>query len=79
MSLATEADRTSSAIEEQAQKMPSKAFIGLALGSIALSAGLALSGRRELANFVGHWAPTLLLFGVYNKLSKGWTGSEYAH
>jgi hypothetical protein len=29
-----------------------------------------VGGRAELANFVGQWAPTLLVIGVYNKLVK---------
>jgi len=54
--------------EEQAEKTPSFPFVAGALGSIALSAGFMLAGRREAANFVGQWVPTLLLIGVYNKL-----------
>jgi hypothetical protein len=27
-------------------------------------------GRREDAMFVGQWAPTLLLLGLYNKIVK---------
>lgn len=58
-------------IEEQTAKVPSVSFLGLALGSMALSAGLALfSERKELANFVGLWAPSFLLIGIYNKLVK---------
>jgi hypothetical protein len=26
--------------------------------------------RGQLALFVGHWVPTLLLFGIYNKIVK---------
>ncbi len=58
-------------IEEQTAKMPSVGFLGLAIGSMALSAGLALfSERKEYANFVGLWAPSFLLIGIYNKLVK---------
>ena len=56
--------------EQQAEKTPSFPFMAGALGSIALSAGLMLTGRREVATFVGQWVPTLLLIGVYNKLVK---------
>jgi len=72
--------KTTSLIEQQTSRLPSITYLVLALGSIALSAGLAASaqpGRRfgfsrrlELANFVGQWAPTLLAIGVYNKLVK---------
>ncbi|MBA3607736.1 MAG: hypothetical protein M3429_10990 [Verrucomicrobiota bacterium] len=58
------------AIERQTSKLPSDTFLWLALGSIALSLGLRLSGQRDQSHFVGHWAPTILLLGVYNKLVK---------
>ena len=31
---------------------------------------LKLAGRRHEALFVGQWAPTFLLLGIYNKLVK---------
>lgn len=57
-------------VENYTARVPSMGFLGLAIGSMALSAGLAVAGKRELANFVGLWAPSLLLIGVYNKLVK---------
>lgn len=58
-------------IEQQTAKIPSIGFLGLAVGSMLASAGLAfLADRKDLANFVGLWAPSLLLIGVYNKLVK---------
>jgi hypothetical protein len=68
--------KTTSRVEEQTKKIPSMAFLNLALGSMAVSLGLQLSGRRTWANFIGQWAPTLLILGVYNKLAK--TFSEQA-
>jgi hypothetical protein len=56
--------------EAQVERTPTFPFIAGALGSIALSAGLMLAGRREVATFVGQWVPTLLLIGIYNKLVK---------
>jgi hypothetical protein len=29
-----------------------------------------VTGDEKKANFVGHWAPTFLLLGLYNKLVK---------
>ncbi len=58
------------AIEQQTAKLPSDTFLWLALGSIATSLTLKLSGRGKDALFVGQWAPTFLLLGVYNKLVK---------
>ena len=57
-------------IEQQTAKLPSDTFLWAALGSIGFSLALALSGQEKKANFVGHWAPTFLLLGLYNKLVK---------
>jgi hypothetical protein len=58
------------AIEQQTAKLPSDLFLWAAVGSIGLSAFLQLSGRKEDSNFVGHWAPTFLILGLYNKIVK---------
>ncbi len=57
-------------IEEQTAKLPSDTFLWLALGSIGLSLTLKTTGREKDALFVGQWAPTFLLLGIYNKLVK---------
>lgn len=67
-------------IERRTGRVPSGTYLTLAVGSMVASAALMLSARRsafgrvggraELANFVGQWAPTLLVIGVYNKLVK---------
>lgn len=58
-------------IEQQTAKIPSIGFLGLAVGSMVASAALAfVAQKKELANFVGLWAPSLLLIGIYNKLVK---------
>ena len=51
-------------------QVPSGIYLALAIGSIGLSATLYARGKKDDANFVGHWAPTLLLVGLYNKLVK---------
>lgn len=59
------------AIEKQTAKLPSTLYLGLAAGSIVLSAALAMSEKRKgWANFVGLWVPSILLLGVYNKIVK---------
>ena len=58
------------AIETQTAKLPSDTFLWAGLASIALSLTLHLVDRKADAIFVGHWAPTLLLLGIYNKLVK---------
>jgi hypothetical protein len=63
-------DRATEAIEGKTAKVPSVAFLGLAVGAMAASAALVLTGRVKLGNFVGQWAPTILIIGLYNKLAK---------
>jgi len=58
------------AIEQQTAKLPSDTFLWAAVGSMGLSLALEVMGEEKKANFVGHWAPTLLIFGLYNKLVK---------
>ena len=58
------------AIEQQTAKLPSDTFLWLAGGSIATSLTLKIMGRDKDALFVGQWAPTFLILGLYNKLVK---------
>ena len=58
------------AIEDQTAKLPSDAFLWLAVGSMAVSATLQVMGNRNGSLFVGQWAPAFLIFGLYNKLVK---------
>jgi hypothetical protein len=57
-------------IEERTGRLPSGTYLALAIGSMAVSAGFMLAGRRHVANFIGQWAPSLLVIGLYNKLVK---------
>ena len=50
--------------------VPSVVWLIAAGASIIGSAALRVAGRRDDANFVGQWAPTFLLLGVYNKMVK---------
>ena len=58
------------AIEEQTAKLPSDTFLWLAVAAMGVSMALQLSGKRHASIFIGQWAPSFLLFGVYNKLVK---------
>ena len=62
--------RVARTIEEQTAKLPSDAFLWMAVGSMAVSATLQMMGNRHVSLFVGQWAPTFLIFGIYNKLVK---------
>ncbi len=58
-------------IESYTAKVPSVAYLTLAIGSLLLSAGLAtLTRKKTLANFVGLWVPSFMFIGIYNKLVK---------
>lgn len=62
--------RVARAIEERTAKLPSDVFLWAAGGSIVASLVLQGMGRKEDALFVGQWAPTFLILGLYNKLVK---------
>ena len=57
-------------IESQTARLPSDTFLWLAGGSIAASLTFKLMGRDTDALFVGQWAPTFLILGLYNKIVK---------
>jgi hypothetical protein len=63
-------DNFTANIESQTSKLPSSAFLAMAGGAIAVSAGLKLAGKHDWALFVGQWAAPFLLLGVYNKQVK---------
>lgn len=70
MSVKQPQDRPNEVVEEQTKKIPNLVFMGAAGVSIAASLTLILSGKEKFANFVGLWAPTILLLGVYSKILK---------
>jgi hypothetical protein len=47
-----------------------RTYLGAVLGSILLSLALRAANKKEAANFVGLWAPTILNLGLYMKLLK---------
>jgi len=57
-------------IEQQTAKLPSDLFLWAAGGSIATSLLLQCMGKQHESLFVGQWAPTFLILGLYNKLVK---------
>ncbi len=62
--------RVARAIEQRTAKLPSDVFLWAALGSMAASLALQLMGERQRSTFVGQWAPSFLILGLYNKLVK---------
>ena len=62
--------KTAKTFEKESSKISSPFFLSLAAGVIALSLGLAMTKKKKTwALFVGQWVPTILLLGVYNKIS----------
>lgn len=57
-------------IEQQTAKLPSDTFLWAALGSIGASLAMMAMGQEKKASFIGHWAPTFLILGLYNKMVK---------
>lgn len=57
-------------IEQQTAKLPSDLFLWAAGASIVGSMALQFTGRQHASLFVGQWAPTFLILGLYNKLVK---------
>lgn len=62
-------------LEHRTAEMPSDWWLWAAGGSILGSLALRMMGRQDDAQFVGQWAPTFLIIGVYNKIVKV-AGSE---
>ena len=58
------------AIESQTSKLPSDTFLWAAVACMATSATLQIVGNKHASLFVGQWAPSLLIMGIYNKLVK---------
>ena len=50
------------------EAVPTQAYLGAAVGSIALSALLRVFGKKDAAIFVGQWPPTFILFALAYKL-----------
>ena len=57
-------------IEEQTAKLPSDTFLWAALASMGASFTLKMLKQDHWALFIGQWAPSFLLFGIYNKIVK---------
>lgn len=57
-------------IEQQTAKIPSDVYLWASIGSMLISLTLKLTGSSKTSLFVGQWAPTFLLLGIYNKLVK---------
>ena len=63
-------DQVTAAIESYTSKVPSSAYLGLAIASIAASFTFKIAKKDHAALFVGQWVAPFLLLGISNKLVK---------
>jgi hypothetical protein len=63
-------DQFTKSVEEYTAAIPSSAYLGIAVGAMALSLICQMTGRGKWGNFIAQWVPTWLIIGVYNKLVK---------
>jgi hypothetical protein len=63
-------DQFTKTVEEYTAAIPSTAYLGVAVGAMALSLALQVMGQGKWGNFIAQWVPTWLIIGVYNKMVK---------
>ena len=63
-------------LERVPRMVGTDAFLWGAVGSICLSALLQTIGKKETSHFIGQWVPTLLILGLYSKLTQQTRGAE---
>ena len=63
-------DQVTAAIEQYTSQVPSSAYLGLAIASIAASITFKIAKKDHAALFVGQWVAPFLLMGIYNKMVK---------
>ncbi len=63
-------DAVTGTIERQTSQVPSSVFLGLAVGAMATSLLLKITGKDNWALFVGQWTAPFLIMGNYNKMVK---------
>ena len=65
-------------LEQQTAKLPSDWWLWGSLAAMGCSCMLYFNNKKEESIFVGQWAHTFLLMGLYNKLVKV-AGSDRVH
>ena len=68
-------DKNTDAIQDAQQgyfavtdQVPEQVWYWAALGSVAISAALKLTGKDNWAIFVGQWPPTFLALAIFHKV-----------
>ena len=57
-------------VENRMAKIPADTFLWAAGLSLVGSLAMKILHRENDAQFVGQWVPTLLILGLYNKMTK---------
>ena len=63
-------DKFTRTVEACTAVLPSSAYLGIAVGVMALSLALQRGGRGKWGTFIAQWVPAWLILGVYNQLAK---------
>jgi hypothetical protein len=66
----TTEDQSTKTVETYTAAIPSSAYLGVAIGAMALSLLFQMTGRGKWGNFIAQWVPTWLIIGLYNKIVK---------
>jgi hypothetical protein len=75
--LTNHARRGVHAVEDTTAQVPPDALLVAAIASVGIALFCEITGRKQAANFVGHWAPTLIAFGLYNKVARAQRNLDY--
>jgi hypothetical protein len=65
-------------VEEQVRRVAPSVLVGLALGSMVVSAAFAVAGKLKVANFIGQWVPSLLILATFDRLMQADVGGGAA-
>jgi hypothetical protein len=57
-------------IEKFTAKVPSDVYLWTAVAAMGTSLTLQILRQKHLSLFIGQWAPSILIMGLYNKLVK---------
>jgi hypothetical protein len=66
-------------LEKVTANIPSDVYLWSAVASMAVSFTLKLMGKNNVSLFVGQWAPSFLIIGLYNKLVKVEGHDQYSN
>ena len=61
-------DEFTKTVEEYTSAIPSSAYLGVALGAMALSLFFQATGQGKWGNFIAQWVPTWLIIGLYKQV-----------